>query len=40
MRNSGPFLLRLGLLTAALYLLAHLLGWSGLARLGLIKLEL
>ncbi len=31
MRNSGPFLLRLGLLTAALYLLAHLLGWSGLA---------
>ncbi len=31
MRNPGPFLLRLGLLTAALYLLAHLLGWSGLA---------
>lgn len=31
MRNPGPLLLRLGLLTAALYLLAHLLGWPGLA---------
>lgn len=31
MRNTGPLLLRLGLLTAGLYLLAHLLGWSGLA---------
>ncbi len=31
MRNPGPLLLRLGLLTAALYLVAHLLGWTGLA---------
>jgi uncharacterized membrane protein YhhN len=31
MRNPGPLLLRLGLLTAALYLVAHLLGWPGLA---------
>jgi len=31
MRNLGPLLLRLGLLTAGLYLLAHLLGWSALA---------
>jgi uncharacterized membrane protein YhhN len=30
-RNPGPLLLRLGLLTAGLYLLAHLLGWSALA---------